>query len=81
MLVLGVSSLRAADSKIDEAAVRAAIASEHAKYTDDAIFWCGAFKRPFVRPEKGEEFPGHEISKRSNEKNTTDTSVITQKRP
>jgi len=76
LLALGVSSLQAADSKTDEAAIRAAIASEHTQYTDDAIFWSGAFKRPFVRPEKGEEFPGEEISKRSNEKNTTDVQRI-----
>jgi ketosteroid isomerase-like protein len=46
------------------------------KPTDDEIFWSGAYKRPTVGPEKGEEFPGHEISKRSNQKNTTDVQPI-----
>ena len=76
LLLLGVPSLRAADSKTDEAAIRAAIASDLAKPTDDEIVWTGAYKRPFVRPEKGEEFPGHEISKRSNQKITTDVQRI-----
>jgi ketosteroid isomerase-like protein len=76
LLVMGASSLQAADSKTEEAAIRAAIASEHAKHTDDQIFWSGAYKRPVVRPEKGEEFPGHELSKRSNVKTTTDVQRI-----
>ena len=76
MLVMGVSSLHAADSKTEEAVIRALITSGQVKPTDDAIFWSGAFKRPTVRPEKGEEFPGHEQSKRSNVKTTTDVQRI-----
>jgi ketosteroid isomerase-like protein len=76
LLLLGVPSLQAADAKTEEAAIRAAIASEQAKPTDDEIFWSGAYKRPIVASEKGQEFPGHEISKRSNEKHTTDVQRI-----
>ena len=75
-LLMGVPSLRAADSKIEEAAIRALITSGQVKPTDYAILWSGAFKRPTVGPEKGEEFPGHEQSKRSNLKSTTDVQRI-----
>jgi ketosteroid isomerase-like protein len=76
LLLLAVPSLQAADLKTEEAAIRAAIASGQAKHTDDEIFWSGLYKRPFVRPEKGEEFPSEEASKRSNEKQTTDVQRI-----
>jgi ketosteroid isomerase-like protein len=75
-LVLGASALQAADSKTEEAAIRSAASSEHAKFADDAIFWSGAYKRPTVGSEKGEEFPDHEMSKRSNMKITTDVQRI-----
>jgi ketosteroid isomerase-like protein len=75
-LIVGISALHAADSKTEEAAIRTLITSGQAKPTDDAIFWSGALKRPIVRPEKGEEFPGHEFSKRSNIKTTTDVQRI-----
>src|SRR5580700_7423396 len=54
LLLLGMPSLQAADSKTDEAAIRAAIARGHVKATDDEIVWSGAYERPFVRPNKGE---------------------------
>ncbi len=76
LLLLGVPSLLAADLKTEEAAIRAAIASGHAKATDDAILWSGAYERPFVRPNKGKEIPGSTLSKRSNEKRTTDVQRI-----
>jgi hypothetical protein len=76
LLLLGMPRLQAADSKTEEAAIRAAITSGHAKATVDEIFWSGAYKRPIVRPGKGEEFPGHELSKRSNQKVTTDVQRI-----
>ena len=76
VLVMGVSYARAADTKSDEAAIRGAIASGNVTPTDDAIFWSGAFKRPMIRPDKGEEFPGHELSKRTNIKGTTDVQRI-----
>lgn len=60
--------LQAADSKTEEAAIRAAIASGQAKPTDDEIIWTGAYKRPFIRPEKGEEFPGHELKQAKQSK-------------
>ena len=76
LLLLGVPSLQAADSKTDEAAIRAAIARGHVKATDDEIVWSGAYERPFVRPNKGAEIPGSTLSKRSNEKQTTDVQRI-----
>jgi hypothetical protein len=76
-LLLGMPSLQAADSKTEEAAIRAAITSQQAKPTDDEIFWSGVYKRPLVRPEKGEQFPDRDASKRSNEKIvTTDVQRI-----
>lgn len=76
VLVLGVPSLQAADAKTEEAAIRAAIASEHPKLTDDSIFWSGAYKRPTIRPEKGEAFPEAQMSKRINMKITTTVQRI-----
>lgn len=76
LLLPGVPSLHAADSKNEEASIRAAIASGHAKATDDAILWTGAYERPFIRPNKGKEIPGSTLSKRSNEKRTTDVQRI-----
>ncbi|ERR1700721_2884283 len=72
LLLLAVPPLHAADSKTDEAAIRAAIASGHAKHTDDEILWTGIYERPFVLPNEGVEAPSMERSKRSNEKITTD---------
>jgi ketosteroid isomerase-like protein len=40
------------------------------------IFWSGAYKRPTIGAEKREEMPGAEISKRRNEKITTDVQRI-----
>ena len=68
LLLMGASLLHAADSKTDESAIRALILSEHGKFTDDGVFWSGAYKRPIVGNQKGEEFPGDEFSKRSNMK-------------
>jgi ketosteroid isomerase-like protein len=76
MLVMGGASLHAADSKTEEAAIRALITSGQAKATDDAIVWAATFKRPTVRPGKGEELPGQEMSKRSNMKTTKDVQRI-----
>ena len=74
--LLGVPCLRAAGSKTEEAAIRAAIANEHTKNTDDEILWTGAFERPFVRPDKGVETPGADLSKRSNQKITADVQRV-----
>lgn len=71
-----VAPLLRADAKSDEAAIRAAAVSKHAKGTDDAIFWSGAFKRPFVLPNKGETFPKDDFSKRTNEKTSIDIQRI-----
>lgn len=76
LLLLAVPSLQAADLKTEEAAIRAAITSGQAKATDDEIVWTGAYERPFVRPNKGVEVPGSDLSKRSNEKHTTDVQRI-----
>jgi ketosteroid isomerase-like protein len=76
LLVIGAPSLRAADVKAEEAAIRAEIASGYQKHTDDAIQWTGPLKRPAIFPDKGEEFPGHEYSKRINPKYTTDVQRI-----
>jgi hypothetical protein len=63
-------------SETEEAAIRALITSGQAKPTDDAKFWSGPFKRPFVLPDKGEMFPGHDVTKRTNVKSTTDVQRI-----
>jgi ketosteroid isomerase-like protein len=76
LLVLGASAMRAADAKTEEAAIRAEIAAGRETPTDDEIFWSGAFRRPFIRPEKGEAFPDEDFSKRLNEKSTTDVQRI-----
>lgn len=73
-LVLVASSLHA-DTKADEAAIRAAAVSGQGKSTDDAIFWSGAFKRPFILPQKGETFPEDAMGTRTNMK----TSVAVQR--
>jgi ketosteroid isomerase-like protein len=76
LLLLAGPLLHAADLKTEEAAIRAAIASGQAKTTDDEIVWTGAYERPFVRPNKGVEVPGSDVSKRRNEKHTTDVQRI-----
>ncbi len=76
LLALGASLLRAADAKTEEAAIRAAIAAGQEKPTDDQIFWSGPYKRPFIRPEKGDAFPDEDFSKRVNEQFTTDVQRI-----
>jgi hypothetical protein len=52
LLLLGVPSLQASDSKTEEAAIRSVIASGQAKATNDEIVWSGPYKRPFVRPDE-----------------------------
>jgi hypothetical protein len=76
LLSLGVPSLHAADSKSEEAAIRAMIASGQMKPADDEVFWSGAYQRPFIRPNKGQEIPGADLNKRSNQKQTTDVQRI-----
>jgi ketosteroid isomerase-like protein len=75
-IVLMTPSARAADTKADEAAIRAAATSEHAKSTDDAIFWSGAYKRPFILPHEGESFPEDRAGTRSNSKTGIDVQRI-----
>jgi hypothetical protein len=68
MALLGVisSGLRGAGTNAaDEAAIRKLIAAydepggnTKAPRLADGIFWSGAFKRPFIAPEKGEPFGG-----------------------
>jgi ketosteroid isomerase-like protein len=76
LLLMVVSLVHAADSKSDEAAIRALILSNQGKSTDDAVFWNGALKRPIIGHQKGDEFPGHELSKRSNMKFQPDIQRI-----
>jgi ketosteroid isomerase-like protein len=76
LLLMGVSLVYAADSKSDEAAIRTLILSNQGKPTNDAVFWSGALKRPVIGHQKGDEFPGHELSKRSNMKFQTDIQRI-----
>jgi ketosteroid isomerase-like protein len=76
LLLAGASHLYAADAKTEEAAIRAAIAGNHLKHTDDAIQWTGPLKRPAIFPEKGEEFPGQEYSQRINPKYNTEVQRI-----
>jgi ketosteroid isomerase-like protein len=75
LLFVGLSVAHAADIKKDEAAIKALALSEKGKPLPDAIFWSGAYKRPFVAPEKGEEFSGHELSGRTNFKAET-TEIV-----
>ena len=75
-MVLMTQSVQAADTKADEAAIRAAATGEHAGSTDDAIFWSGAYKRPFILPHTGELFPEDEAGTRTNVKISTDVQRI-----
>jgi ketosteroid isomerase-like protein len=69
-------SAQVADAKADEAAIRAAATSQHAKSTDDAIFWSGAYKRPFILPHEGELFPEDQAGTRTNSKTSIDVQRI-----
>ena len=60
-----------ADLKADEAAIQALIASGKSPYTDDSVFWSGAYKRPVVGKEVPEPFPETKAAKRTNQVNTT----------
>jgi ketosteroid isomerase-like protein len=75
-IVLMTPPAQAADAKADEAAIRAAAQSEHAKSTEDAIFWSGAYKRPFILPQKGELFPEDDFGTRNNMKTTVDVQRV-----
>jgi ketosteroid isomerase-like protein len=59
------------DLKADEAAIRALIASAKSQFTDDSVFWTGAYKRPVVGTEVPEPFPETKAMKRKNQVNTT----------
>ncbi len=67
--------LVAQDSKVnlkaDEAAIRAVIASGKTPYTDDSVFWSGAYRHPAVGKEVAELFPESKNVKRKNQVNTT----------
>jgi len=65
------------DLKAEEAAIRALIANpQEVKFTDDRIFWSGAYKRPIVGAEKGEPFAGAGLGQRKNQVNHTDVQRI-----
>ena len=58
--------------KAEEAAIRALIANpQQIKYTDDRIFWSGAYKRPIVGATKGESFSDAALGQRRNQINHT----------
>ena len=68
VVLLGVTSSRvrgAGTNAADEAAIRKLIAvydqpggNTKVPHLPDQIFWSGAYKRPFIYPEKGEPFSG-----------------------
>lgn len=58
------------DLKADEAAIRALIASGETPYTEDRVFWAGAYKRPVAGKEAPEPFPETKAVKRTNQVNT-----------
>ena len=65
--------LSAQDSKLnlkaEEAAIRALIASGKLAYTDDSVFWAGAFKRPVAGKETPEPFAETKNLNRKNQVN------------
>ena len=68
LFFIAASLAYASDARTEEKAIRTAIAQNPDQYTADAIFWSGAYRRPVILPEKAEEFPGRELSKRRNQK-------------
>ena len=63
--------------KAEEAAIRALIANpQQIKYTEDRIFWSGAYKRPIVGAAKGESFSDEALGQRRNPVNHTDVQRI-----
>jgi ketosteroid isomerase-like protein len=61
------------DLNAEEAAIRALIekgANSRIPFTEDGIFWSGAYKRPTVGSHKAERFPEDSKEKRKNEKGT-----------
>jgi ketosteroid isomerase-like protein len=60
------------DLKAEEAAIRSLIAGgQRASFTEDAVFWSGAFPRPAVGSQRPEPYPGSNVGKRTNQKETT----------
>ncbi len=61
------------DLKVQEAAIRAIIASGKIPYSDDSVDWTGPYKRPTVGKERGEPFPTSDVARRKNAVYTTKT--------
>ena len=69
--MLSGQDTKKADTKAEEASVRALIAAGNSPHTDDSVFWTGAYKRPVVGKERPEPFPDSNLGKRKNQVNTT----------
>jgi ketosteroid isomerase-like protein len=80
MLVAAAASFAqtsGANLKAEEAAIRALIANpQRIKYTDDRIFWSGAYKRPIIGAAKGEPFSDAALGQRKNQVSHTEVQRI-----
>jgi ketosteroid isomerase-like protein len=65
------------DLKVEEAAIRKLIANPtQIKFTEDAVQWTGARKRPSVGSKLGEPFSAENLAKRKNQVNHDDIQRI-----
>ena len=63
--------------KAEEAAIRALIANpQQIKFTEDRIFWSGAYKRPIIGAAKGEPYSDAALGQRRNQVSHTDVQRI-----
>jgi len=84
-LVLALAAIVSAQTtQTDEQQIRALIAkidsaetTEGGLATKDRIFWSGAYKRPAIAPERGEEIPGvGQVSDRKEGSQRTKTTPV-----
>jgi ketosteroid isomerase-like protein len=62
------------DLKAEEGTIRALIekgSNSRLPFTEDGIFWSGAYKRPTVGSQRAERFPEDSQEKRKNQKGST----------
>jgi ketosteroid isomerase-like protein len=66
------AQLQKVDLRAEEAAIRDTVnRADHLPYTEDAVFWSGAYPRPQIGQEKVKPFNQAAMERRRNEKTTT----------
>jgi ketosteroid isomerase-like protein len=76
-LALGFANAQSIDSEAEEAAIRKLIANpQQMIYSDDVVFWTGAYKRPSIGRHTGEPFSATSLSQRKNQTDRFDVQCL-----